>query len=73
MKGLPREIWLLIIRHGVAMAGAVLMAKGFLTQEDAAAFNEAAATVIGALMALGGLAWSAKRKVDRARKAEVAR
>lgn len=69
---LPREILLLLIRHALSAVGLLLMAKGVLTQDDADAFADLGSQALGLIIAIAGLGWSAKRKVDRARRAEPA-
>ena len=69
---LSREILLLVLRHALSAVGLLLMAKGILTREDADAFADMASQAIGLIIAIAGLGWSAKRKVDRARRAEPA-
>jgi hypothetical protein len=59
----------LILRHGMTAVGTLLMAKGWLTDSDSALFSQAAAELVGAVITLGGLSWSAARKVSRAKRA----
>ncbi len=73
MKKLPRELILLIIRHGLSALGVLLMSQGFLTDEDSRLFVQGAGEILGGILTIAGLAWSAQRKVARAPRAEIAR
>lgn len=72
MKAMPREMLLMIVRHGLTALGVWLVASGKLTEADGTAFAGAGTEIVGGVLTLLGLAWSAQRKVERAKRAKAA-
>lgn len=67
------QIILAIVRHILGFVGAVLVAKGIITDElNQAWLTEAAAATTGVLLTLGAVLWSAVNKSNLRKRIDAA-